>query len=315
MHIKDIQQKQQKLLKKISITGSPHTKKKYKTAFNNFNAFLEQNAITIIDTETIDDILIDYLATLKDTTLSNNTINQYMILIKKFITKECKMPIEKIPLLKTAELLPKYINMIQYQEVQQYLDQQILSENTRYKHQILKMDKEIIQLLFNTGLRIHEALKITIDELTDARKDKNNIYQLDIIGKGNKKRTIFISSNVYESLMQYIQEYNKPGNTYIFESIKKPGTPITTKTIERHFQRIAKELDNINGTDADDKDSYQELLKPHNLRHSFGVIKTNEKGMPVPALKEILGHSNITTTQIYTKLNNDSLSDAMAKTL
>lgn len=314
MYIDGIQQKQQKLIKKITITGSQHTKKKYNTAFNNFNTYLEQCNITTIDAENIDDILIDYLATLNDTTLSNNTINQYMILIKKFITKECKIQIEKIPLLKTEKKEPKYINLVQYQEVQKFLDQQILLENTRHKQQILKMDKLIIQLLFNTGLRIHEALKITIDELTNATKDKNNIYQLDVIGKGNKKRTIFISDTVYESLMQYIQEYNKPGNTYIFESNKKPHTPVTTMTIERHFQQIAKEIDAINDTDADDKNSYQELLKPHNLRHSFAVVKL-EQGININAMQEFLGHSNITTTQIYTRLNNDSLSDEMAKTL
>ena len=314
MYIDDIQQKQQKLIKKITITGSKHTKKKYNTAFNNFNTYLEQCNITTIDAENIDDILIDYLATLNDTTLSNNTINQYMILIKKFITKECKIPIEKIPLLKTEKKEPKYINLVQYQEVQKFLDQQIMLENTRHKQQILKMDKLIIQLLFNTGLRIHEALKITIDEPTSATKDKNNIYQLDVIGKGNKKRTIFISSDVYDTLMQYIQEYNKPGNTYIFESNKKPHTPVTTMTIERHFQQIAKELDAIKGTDADDKNSYHELLKPHNLRHSFAVVKL-EQGININAMQEFLGHSNITTTQIYTRLNNDSLSDEMAKTL
>ena len=314
MYIDDIQQKQQKLIKKITITGSKHTKKKYNTAFNNFNTYLEQCNITTIDAENIDDILIDYLATLNDTTLSNNTINQYMILIKKFITKECKITIEKIPLLKTEKKEPKYINLVQYQEVQKFLDQQILLENTRHKQQILKMDKLIITLLFNTGLRIHEALKITIDELISATKDKNNIYQLDVIGKGNKKRTIFISDAVYESLMQYIQEYNKPGNIYIFESNKKPHTPVTTMTIERHFQQIAKELDAIKGTDADDKNTYQELLKPHNLRHSFAVVKL-EQGININAMQEFLGHSNITTTQIYTRLNNDSLSDEMAKTL
>ena len=59
---------------------------------------------------------------------------------------------------------------------------------------------------------------------------------------------------------------------------------------------------------------YTENLKPHNLRHSFAVVKL-EKGISINAMQEFLGHSNITTTQIYTRLNNDSLSDAMAKTL
>ena len=320
MNIETIQKKQQKMLKKITLTGSKHTKKKYNTAFNNFNTFLETKDSNKINNENINDILIDYLTYLtgNDETqkptkkLSNNTINQYMILIKKFLANECKLTIEKIELLKTEKKEPRYISIIQYQEIMRYLEQKLTQCNTKHQEKIIQTDITIINLLFNTGLRIHEALKITIDELTNTAIDHNNNYQLKVIGKGNKKRTIIITSKTYNQLMHYIQAYNKPGNTYIFESNKAPGNPITTTTIERHLTRIAKELDNIHGNDANDNNSYQELLKPHNLRHSYAVSNL-ENGMPINAMQKLLGHSNITTTQIYTELNSDSLSDAVAK--
>ena len=314
MSIKDIQKKQQKMLKKISITGSKHTIKKYNTAFNNFNTFLESNNITTINADNIDDILIDYLTILtgNNTALSNNTINQYMILIKNFLTNECKLTIEKIELLKTEKKEPSYITYTQYQAIQQYLEKQYKQASTKHQEKMIQTDKAIINLLFNTGLRIHEALKITIDELTKIARDHNGNYQLKVIGKGNKKRTIIITTSTYDALMQYIQEYTMPGNTYIFESNKKPNTPITTMTIERHMQRIAKELDMQYGNDVTDAHSYTNLLKPHNLRHSYAVTRLDD-GIPINAMQKLLGHSNITTTQIYTELNSDGLSDAVAK--
>ena len=322
MKTNEIQKKQQKMLKKITLTGSKHTKKKYKTAFNNFNQYLETTKNKTINNANINDILIDYLTYLtgndeihKPTKkISNNTINQYMILIKNFLKNECKLTIESIEQLKIQRHKPQYINIEQYQEVMQYLKQKLTQCNTKHQTKIIQTDKIIIKLLFNTGLRIHEALKIKIDEIMKLERDKNNIYQLDIIGKGGKTRTIFLSSKLYDTLIQYIQEYNQPGNTYIFESNKAPGTAITTMTIERHFKKIAIELDNIHDNDADDDNSYQQLLKPHNLRHSFAVVKL-QKGVSINAMQDFLGHSNITTTQIYTKLNNDSLSDEIAKTL
>lgn len=316
MNIKAIKQKQQKMLYKKEIESeSKRTPIKYKTAFNNFNKYTRQNQIKQINSNNINDVLLQYMKYLKfESQLTKNTIKQYMILINNFFKNECKYDIEHINLPKAEHRKPKYINSKQYQEIQQYLEIQIQQQHTMHQQKILKTDQVIINLLFNTGLRIHEALKITIKELTDAKKDKNNIYQLDVIGKGKKQRTIFIATDTYNMLMQYIREYAAPEQSYIFESNKAPGNPISTMTIERHFQRIAKELDTINNTGADEQDSYQELLKPHNLRHSFAVIKLS-KGTSINAMQEFLGHSNITTTQIYTKLNNDSLSDEMAKTL
>lgn len=316
MKIKEVQKLQQKMInKKIIESDSKHTPIKYNTAFNNFNKYLKTKKIQDINKNNINDILLQYLGYLKtESTLTKNTTKQYMILLNNFFKNECKYDIDHIKLPKAEKPKPKYINTTQYQVIQKYLDQQLMLENTRHKQKNIQMDKVIINLLFNTGLRIHEALKITIKELTDAVKDKNNIYQLDVIGKGAKQRTIFISSDTYDLLIQYILEYSINNQAYIFESNKAIGKPISTMTIERHFKKIAEALDKQENIDAHDKNSYQELLKPHNLRHSFAVVKL-EKGLPINAMQEFLGHSNITTTQIYTKLNNDSLSDAMAKTI
>lgn len=317
MDIIDIQSKQQKMIIKKQIeSDSKHTPIKYNTAFNSFNTYMKQSNITNINQENINDVLLQYLKYLKDMQLTKNTIKQYMILINNFLKNECKYQIDYIKLPKPEKHKPKYIDVTQYQEVMQHLKNERSKTSTFHQKKIIDTDITIINLLFNTGLRIHEALKITIDEIQKIKDTKEyELYDLDVYGKGNKERTIYIPSNTYNILIEYIKEYSSPEQIFIFESNKEPGTPITTMTIERHFKKIAKELDAINDTAADDKNSYQTLLKPHNLRHSYAVVKTTEKGLSINTLQELLGHANITTTQIYTKVNNKEVKKALAKTI
>lgn len=333
MNLKELQVKQEKMKKKIMLTGSQHTKTKYNTAFNNFNQFLKEYQITELTNTNIDDIIIDYLTYLKgglapeqESKLSNNTINQYMILINKLLTKECKLEVENIKQLKTQKKEPKYISIKQYDIIQRHLANNytmiLLMQKEKQKknkqcskvHQLktIQTDKTIINLLFYTGLRVHEALKITIKEILQLTPDADNNYQLKVIGKGSKQRTIIINPCTYALLKGYIESYTKPGQTYIFESNKTPGKPLSTMTIERHFNRIAKELDMQNSIDPTDAQSYTTLLKPHNLRHSYAVTGLNN-GLPINAMQKLLGHSSITTTQIYTELNDDDLSNAVSK--
>ena len=319
MDIETIHRNQQTLITKKTIqSDTTKTPDKCKAAFNNFNLFLEQ--ITIVDNNNVNDILLRYLQYLKKSKLTKNTSNQYMILTIAFLKNECKLNVENIKLPKTEKIKPKYINFEQYQEIQNYIVDKQQKIKTKHKIQNLEIDKQIIQLIFNTGLRIHEVLNITIEKFKNAKKDKNNIYQLEIIGTGSKERTIFIPQNVYDSLIQYISKYSTSKHTYIFESNRKLGTPLATRTIERHFREIAKELDTIHGTNPKDKNSYQQLFKTHHLRHTFAIMKL-EKGMSINTMQKLLGHSSITTTQIYMKINNDtnldndSLSDAVAKLL
>lgn len=324
MNIKAIQTKQQKMIKKIQFKNRKtknkgyNTIKKYNIAFNNFNKYIKEYNIQEITQSNINNILEqyqqEYLAeylTKDHKELSNNTINQYMIIIRKLFTKGCKMELEKLEMLAVEKHDPKYINIQQYQAIQEYLETQTKKCNTKHQEKMMQTDATIINLLFNTGLRIHEALKITIDEITKIEKDHNNNYQLQVIGKGNKKKTIIITAPVYDAIMQYIKLFSKCEQKYVFESDKNKHQPMATRTIERHFNKIASAIDEQENNDTNDANSYTNLLKPHNLRHSYAVHSL-EKGIPINAVQKQLRHSSITTTQIYTELNSDGLSDAIA---
>ena len=122
------------------------------------------------------------------------------------------------------------------------------------------MDELIIKLLSNTGLRIHEALKITKQELTYVDEDKNVI--LKVIRKRNKKRIVLIPLE----LAKQLKEYSKNNKTYLFESKRKSGILISIRTIQRRFNKLARKIDEKENTNI-----YSENLKPHNLRHSFAI--------------------------------------------
>ena len=158
----------------------------------------------------------------------------------------------------------------------------------------------MIKLLSITGLRIHEALKITKQELTYVDEDKNVI--LKVIRKRNKKRVVLIPLE----LVKQLKEYSKNNKTYLFESKRKSGTPISIRTIQRRFNKLARKIDEKENTNI-----YSENLKPHNLRHSFAIraLKTNE----INYVKEFLGHESITTTQIYTNLKEKEILDRFKK--
>jgi len=162
------------------------------------------------------------------------------------------------------------------------------------------LDELIIKLLSNTGLRIHEALKITKQELTNVDEDENVI--LKVIGKRNKKRVVLIPSE----LVKQLKEYSKNNKTYLFESKRKSGILISIRTIQRRFNKLARKIDEKENTNI-----YSENLKPHNLRHSFAIraLKTNE----INYVKEFLGHESITTTQIYTNLKEKEILDRFKK--
>ena len=285
----------------ITDKENKHTETKYKTAFNNFNKFIEEKQITEIDNK---EILRQYKQQLKaNTKLSNNTKNQYIILIKNFLKNECGIKIKDVEQLKTQKPTPHYISKAEYNIILEYLDEQLTTATPR-KRRMIRTNQTIIKLIFNTGLRIHEVLKLKIQDITNLECDHNNYYPMDIIGKGNKDRRIIIEAPLYEALTEYINEYNN--NIYVFESSRNQDKPLTRQIIERQFQQIAQQLDQK----YNNKYNFQDNLKPHNLRHSYAIIAAGIYGLNY--VQDVLGHSNITTTQIYLALDKKDLSDMHA---
>lgn len=270
----------------IASIPNPNTKKTYGCSLRKFVKFLEKNEITDLNQENIKRIFLDYQAYLNNQNLKPISRNQNMINLKTFLNDYTNITYNKKLKLERTTNEPKYLTTPQIQLIYKY------TENP--------LDELMIKLLSNTGLRIHEALKITKQELTNVDEDKNVI--LKVIGKRNKKRVVLIPSE----LAKQLKEYSKNNKTYLFESKRKPNSPISIRTIQRRFNNLARKIDEKEKTKI-----YSENLKPHNLRHSFAIraLKTNE----INYVKEFLGHESITTTQIYTNLKEKEILDRFKK--
>ncbi len=149
-----------------------------------------------------------------------------------------------------------------------------------------KRDKLIVLLLYTTGMRVSELVKIRVDDI-----DFDNM-SIRILGKGNKEREVFFNYKVKKLLIEYIQEKSLVSGDYIFMGRK--GKPIHYVTVERILLRLKK------------KAGLKKIVTPHVLRHSFATYALM-KGMDIREIQELLGHASLKTTQVYTHISRKRL--------
>lgn len=155
----------------------------------------------------------------------------------------------------------------------------LINATTNPKHRLL------IELLYSSGLRVSECVSIKLDDL-DLNEKIGKIKH----GKGNKERYIILSNNLIQHLEEFLTK-RKYQSDYIFSRSNKP---ITT----RQAQKIVKE--------AAIKAGIKKNVFCHALRSSFATHLL-EAGTDIRVIQELLGHSNLSTTQIYTKVSTQQL--------
>ena len=145
-------------------------------------------------------------------------------------------------------------------------------------------EKALVEFLVSTGCRLSEVAQLNVADL-----DFNN-RPVTVTGKGNKERPVYFSIRARLMLQEYIKE--RKGGEGLFVSSKTPYLPLKPRAI----QRIIHGLSVRAGLDA--------RVHPHLLRHTFATHALNS-GMDVTAIQQLLGHENISTTQIYAAMNED----------
>ena len=203
----------------------------------------------------------------------------YIFLVKENIVKENLMSSFTLP--KRDKKLPIVLSQ---EEMIEILDGIIVCDA------ISSRNRCMVELLYATGMRISELLNLTLKDL--------NIKMgfIKVIGKGNKERMIPIGSYVGEILEQYINDYRAENN------IKNDSLLFFNK----HGQRLSREefysiLQTIvNST------SITKKVSPHTFRHTFATHLL-ENGADLRSIQELLGHSDISTTTIYTHISNQKI--------
>ena len=271
---------------------SSHTVLNYKIDLYQFKNFLVSSYNTqnleCADYKTIRAWIIN----LSSKKLTASSINRKIASLKSFykylITRDKikDNPLKKIPSLKKEKKLPKFIKES---------DMQMVFDKSKFKNNLKEMrNLLILELLYGTGIRLSELINLKI-------KDINiNKNEIKVLGKRNKERIIPINNNIRLQLNKYLKlrkEQNNRCEYLLITSKDKKSYPML-------IYRIVKEnLSNIINS---------EKYNPHLLRHTFATHLIN-KGANINAIKDLLGHSSLAATQVYTHNSIEKLKKTFQK--
>ena len=216
------------------------------------------------------------------------TQNYYLIAIRQFLKYlgkrdiECLSP-DKIELAKLPE---RDIDVLYPEEIDQLL--------SSFKSKTVEdvRDFALISLLFSTGVRISEAARLNRD---DIRRELNEIT---VRGKGNKIRVVFLSQDARNAISTYVDTRFYVDPALFIRHKKGIGEADDLRLTTRTMQRIIKKRAIAAGITKD--------ITPHTLRHSFATDLLRN-GADIRHVQQLLGHSSITTTQIYTHMTDTHL--------
>ncbi|MCR9141452.1 MAG: tyrosine-type recombinase/integrase [bacterium] len=155
-------------------------------------------------------------------------------------------------------------------------------------------DRALCEALYSSGMRISELLALTVDDLSGGRRGVPD--QLKILGKGRKERIVFLGEAAREALAAYLEirgEF-KPRTERLF--LNHHGRALS----DRGARYILREMQRRLGI--------HRRVSPHKMRHSFATDLLNS-GAEIRAVQELLGHSSLSTTQIYTHVSRERLRD------
>lgn len=236
----------------------------------------------------------EFFAHLYDIGLSARSQARILSGIKKFYSYliQENIVVENPTTLISSPSIGRHLpDVLSYQEISSMIDNIDLSQQFGHRN------KAIIEVMYGCGLRVSEVITLKI----------SNIYVEDeflrIIGKGNKERLVPISKSIIKTLKHYLegeriqQEINPKHTDTVF--INKRGTGLSRQMIFLMIKDLAE------------KSGIKKNIGPHTIRHSFATHLL-EGGADLRAVQQMLGHSNISTTEIYTHVSDQYLREIIS---
>ena len=221
------------------------------------------------------DKILDYLESLGKYKPSSLNIAKYSIIyfFKNILKQKIKIDVPEVT---KERLLPKVID--------RDIIIKMINITKNLKHRIL------IELLYSSGLRVGEIIKVKWSDLDCKNK------MVFVKGKGNKERWAKLSNCVIKDLDKYHKERFNQKSEFVFDSMYKPETHISTRTVQNILKDKIKKLGlNIN-------------IHPHMLRHSYATHSL-ERGVDSRYIQQLLGHNNIRTTEKYLLVMKNNLAN------
>lgn len=270
---------------------SKHTLQAYERDVADFLEFCAVQRLALNDVEATD--LRQFLAEkVEQHGLSSSSLQRMLSSIRQFMkwAEQAQYlafnPAYDFQLKRQSRPLP---GMVDIETVNQILDQP--APETEAQQQMWMRDKAILELLYSSGLRLAEIQSLRIKDVDFNRQ------LLRITGKGNKTRVVPFGSKAKDSLMEWLKIYPLWNGDFVPDAnvfITQKGNPLGARQIENRVKFQAQRA----GVNVD--------LHPHLLRHCFASHMLSNSG-DLRAVQEMLGHSNLSTTQIYTHIDFDRL--------
>lgn len=203
-------------------------------------------------------------------------------------------PFQEIERPSKNENLPIFLDKEETQRLLQFAKNEKTNINSIRNYAIL-------ELLYSSGMRITECLSIELKHILNSEHAiKNDVI---IMGKGQKERLIFVNKSAREALFEYLKVrklFSRKESPFLFNANSKTGT-LSRQSFFYHLRQIS----HLAGIDAT-------KVSPHKIRHSFAThLFLN--GIDIRILQEMLGHADISTTEIYTHINSASLKSTVEK--
>lgn len=234
--------------------------------------------------------------TTRCSSLSKKSQNYYLIALRSLLDFLADRDIETLPSSKVKLAKQKSeetISFLELSDIQRMIEQPDVSTPSGLR------DRTIMELFFSSGMRIAELTALNVDQLSMLRDgSESRTYELSIVGKGKKVRTIFISPRAATWLRRYLSQRRdtfKP--LFINYRSREPGERrLTHRSIQLMIARYARFA------------GLSKKVTPHTLRHTYATDLLSH-GADLRSVQELLGHQNVATTQIYTHVTNKQLRD------
>jgi len=275
---------------------SQHTIISYQNDLISFFDFVETDFGNTTLNEINAAIIRSWLASLKEAKMESKSINRKISTLKSFFKYQLKLdvlqtsPMTTIISPKTNKRLPQFV---------EEKGMSTLNNQDKFTDDWTgKTDHLLIQILYNTGIRRAELIN-----LKESQIDKSNC-SIKVLGKGNKERILPVNKVFMTMLMEYINAKRKEFEKFDSEVllVNAKGKKLYPKYV---YNTVKKHLSDKDVTTIDKR-------SPHVLRHSFATHLMNN-GADLNAVKELLGHSSLAATQIYTHNTIEKLKDVYKK--
>lgn len=263
-----------------------YTIKNYKLDLTLFFDFLNKSNINYLYLNK--DNVLAYLKYLDKMNLKNSTISRRISALRTFynyLMNEGLINSNIFLNVKNPKLEKKLPNYLNYTEMEELLESIDIKTDEGLKRRLL------IEMFYSTGCRVSEIINIKVKDIDFLNK------KIRIMGKGSKERIVYYG----DYAKKYLDKYLSKGLNKDYLFVNKHGDKYTVEEIELIVKDIMKHL------------SIKTHVTPHTLRHTFATHLLNN-GADIRSVQELLGHSNLSTTGIYTHVSSDRLKEVYFKT-